>query len=109
ALHHARVPNQLVFEFFDLPPFEFLRRIDASLAHWSMEISPESHDHEVRRAQEGEPAYDNAQLEGVLAEALRLGCGRVDVFFMIGLPRLTYQSVHDTISYCEHLFRTSDR
>ena len=74
-----------------------------------MEISPESHDHEVRRAQEGEPLYDNAQLEGVLSEALRLRCGRLDVFFMIGMPRQTYQSVQDTISYCEHLFRTSDR
>jgi len=109
ALHRADVPNQLVFEFFDLPPLEFLRRIDASIAHWSMEISPESHDHEVRRAQEGEPSYDNAQLECVLAEALRLRCSRLDVFFLIGMPRQTYQSVQDTIAYCEHLFRISDR
>ena len=109
ALHDADVPNELVFEFFDLPPLEFLRRIDASVAHWSMEISPESHDHEVRRAQEGEPSYDNAQLERVLAEALRLRSSRLDVFFMIGMPRQTYQSVQDTISYCEHLFRISDR
>ncbi len=108
ALHHSQVSNQLVFEFFDLPPLEFLRRIDASVPNWSMEISPESHDHEVRRAQEGEPSYDNAQLEYVLSEALRLRCGRLDVFFMIGMPRQTYQSVQDTISYCEHLFRTSD-
>jgi len=109
ALHDAKVQNELGFEFFDLPPVEFLRRIDASIAHWSMEISPESHDHEVRRAQEGEPEYDNAQLERILFEALRLRCRRVDVFFMIGLPRQTYQSVQDTISYCEHLFSTSDR
>ena len=109
ALHEANVPNELGFEFFDLPPLDFLHRIDASVANWSMEISPESHDHEVRRAQEGEPEYDNAQLERMLSEALRLRCHRVDVFFMIGLPRQTYQSVQDTISYCEHLFSTSDR
>jgi B12-binding domain/radical SAM domain protein len=109
ALHDTHVPNQLVFEFFDLPPLEFLRRIDTSITHWSMEISPESHDHEVRRAQEGEPSYDNAQLECVLSEALRLRCSRVDVFFMIGMPLQTYQSVQDTITYCEHLFRTSDQ
>lgn len=109
ALHNAQVPNQLVFEFFELPPLEFLRRIDASVAHWSMEISPESHDHAVRRAQEGEPSYDNAQLECVLSEALRLRCSRVDLFFMIGMPLQTYQSVQDTITYCEHLFRTSDQ
>ncbi len=109
ALHDAHVPNLLVFEFFDLPPLDFLGRIDASVAHWSMEISPESHDHEVRRAQEGEPSYDNAQLECVLTEALRLRCSRVDVFFMIGMPQQTYQSVQDTISYCERLFRISDK
>ena len=109
ALHEANVPNELVFEFFDLPPIEFLRRIDASVAHWSMEISPESHDHDVRRAQEGEPEYDNERLEYLLSEVLRLRCSRVDVFFMIGLPRQTYQSVQDTVSYCEHLFEISDR
>ncbi len=109
ALHRVHVPNELGFEFFDLPPLDFLRRIDASIPHWSMEISPESHDHEIRRAQEGEPEYDNAQPERLLSEALRLRCSRVDVFFMIGLPRQTYQSVQDTVSYCEHLFETTDR
>lgn len=109
ALHEAHIPNELGFEFFDLPPLDFLRRLDAALDHWSMEISPESHDHDIRRAQEGEPEYDNIQLERVLSEALRLRCSRIDVFFMIGLPRQTYQSVHDTVSYCEHLFEISDR
>ncbi len=108
-LNATQVPNQVVFEFFDLPPLEFLRRIDASTPRWSMEISPDSHDHEVRRAQEGEPSYDNAQFEAVLSQALRLRCSRLDVFFLIGMPRQTYQSVQDTISYCEHLFRISDR
>jgi len=109
ALQRADITNELVFEFFDLPPLDFLRRIDKAVAHWSMEISPESHDHEVRRAQEGETSYDNAQFEQVLSEALRLRCSRLDVFFMIGMPSQTYQSVQDTISYCEHLFSFSDR
>jgi radical SAM superfamily enzyme YgiQ (UPF0313 family) len=86
-----------------------LRAIDASARHWSLEFSPESHDHEVRRAQEGEPAYDNRQMEEALSEALRLRVTRIDVFFMIGLPRQTYQSVQDTTGYCERLFQISDR
>jgi len=109
ALRQADVANELVFEFFDLPPLEFFRLINSSVAHWSLEISPESHDHEVRRAQEGEPSYNNRELELVLSEALRLRCSRLDVFFMIGMPLQTYQSVQDTVSYCEHLFRVSDR
>jgi radical SAM superfamily enzyme YgiQ (UPF0313 family) len=33
----------------------------------------------------------------------------VDVFFMIGLPQQTYDSVLRTIDYCEHLFQLGDR
>jgi B12-binding domain/radical SAM domain protein len=109
TLRGVAIENQIVFEFFDVPPIDFLRRIDASVKNWSLELSPESHDHEVRRAQDGEPAYDNRQMEEALAEALRLRTTRIDVFFMIGLPRQTYQSVMDTIAYCDHLFQISDR
>jgi len=108
-LRHASVPNEIVFEFFDLPPKEFLYQIDASVGNWSMEISPESHEHAVRRAQEGEPSYDNEQFEQILLEALRLRCNRLDVFFLIGLPGQTYESVLATVAYCKHLFEMSDR
>jgi len=108
-LRAVNVENQIVFEFFDLPPVDFLRRIDSSVRRWSMEISPESHDHDVRRAQEGETVYDNEQFEQLLREALRLRCTRLDVFFMIGLPQQTIQSVQDTVAYCERLFEISDR
>jgi B12-binding domain/radical SAM domain protein len=108
TLREADIPNEIVFEFFDLPPRDFLQQIDACVGHWSMEISPESHEHAVRRAQEGEPSYDNEQLEQILLEALRLRCNRVDVFFMIGLPQQTYQSVIASVAYCKHLFEVTD-
>lgn len=104
----ARVSNGICFEFFDVPPIDFLRHIDAKLPHWSFEISPESHDHEVRRAMEGETGYDNAAMENFLREALKLRCERIDVFYMIGLPKQTYESVMETVDYCEHLFRMGD-
>jgi B12-binding domain/radical SAM domain protein len=109
GVRKANLPNEVVFEFFDVPPKEFLQQIDAAVPHWSMEISPESHEHAVRQAQDGEPSYDNEKFESILLEALRLRCTRIDVFFMIGLPRQTYQSVLGTAAYCEHLFRISDR
>jgi len=109
ALEKLDLENQIVFEFFDLPPVDFLRRIDASVRNYSLELSPESHDPHVRRAQEGEPPYDNEQFEEVVREALRLRVTRIDVFFMIGMPRQTYQSVLDTAAYCERLFEISDR
>jgi B12-binding domain/radical SAM domain protein len=108
-LERARLPNEIVFEFLDLPSVAFLREIDRHVARWSMELSPDSHDHAVRRAQDGEPAYTNEQMEAVFAEALRLRCRRIDVFFMIGLPEQTRESVGETVDYCERLFARFDR
>jgi B12-binding domain/radical SAM domain protein len=104
----AGVQNQICFEFFDVPPVDFLQQIDARLPNWSFEISPESHDHTVRHAMEGETGYDNAALEAFLREALKLKCHRMDIFFMIGLPKQTHASVMETVDYCEHLFRWGD-
>ncbi len=104
----ANFKNEIVFEFFTAPPLSFLGDIARHVRHWSMEFSPESHDPDVRDAQEGETDYSNAQMEAVFAETLRLGCSRLDVFFMIGLPHQTVESVHQTIDYCEHLFQLGD-
>jgi len=102
------VKNLVCFEFFDVPPIDFLRHIDARLPNWSFEISPESHDHAVRHAMEGETGYDNATMETFLREALQLNCRRIDIFFMIGLPQQTYESVMETVDYCEQLFSLGD-
>jgi B12-binding domain/radical SAM domain protein len=109
GLRAAEIANELVFELFDLPPAGYLGEIDRCLPNWSFEISPESHDHAVRIAQEGEPGYDNAAFEAFLQDALTGHCHRIDVFFMIGLPRQTHQSVLDTVEYCGRLFELGDR
>jgi B12-binding domain/radical SAM domain protein len=108
-LREAALPNEIMFELFDLPPPGFLRAIDRAVRNWSFEISPESHDHAIRIAQEGEPGYDNDAFESFLREALTLRCHRIDVFFMIGLPGQTYDSVQETVAYCERLFQMGDR
>jgi B12-binding domain/radical SAM domain protein len=104
-----RVTNDVMFEFFDVPPIDFLRHIDARLPAWSFEVSPESHDPVVRHAMEGQSGYSNAALETLLRQALELRCTRVDVFFMIGLQYQTYESVMETVDYCQHLFELGDR
>ena len=108
-LERAGIENEIVFEFLDLPPLAFLREIDRRLRRWSMELSPDSHDPAIRQAQDGAPAYTNADLEAVFSEALRLQCRRIDVFFMIGLPQQTRESVMQTVQYCERLFQLNDR
>jgi hypothetical protein len=60
-LRAADLPNNIVFEFFALPPASFLRDIDRCVRNWSMEFSPESHEQAVRDAQEGESRLHHAR------------------------------------------------
>jgi B12-binding domain/radical SAM domain protein len=108
-LRGTRIRNQVVFELFDMPPLQYLNDIDRSVKHWSLELSPESHDEGIRRAQDETVNHSNRDMESVIAEALRLRCQRVDIFFMIGLPQQSQESVRETIGYCEHLFQISDK
>ena len=108
-LAEARLANEIVFEVFGMPDPEYLRSIDRSVKNWSLELSPESHDEEVRRHQDPQVFYTNDEMEAVITEAMSLGCHRLDVFFMIGLSGQTRDSVMKTIGYCERLFHRYDR
>ena len=88
-LRVADLPNNIVFEFFALPPASFLRDIDRCVRNWSMEFSPESHEQRVRDAQDGESGYTTEDMENLIREAVSLRCSRIDIFFMIGLPAQT--------------------
>ena len=70
------------------PPGITWKRLPNPFPTSIIEISPESHDEEVRRAF-GRP-YDNESLERMIADAIDLGCKRIDLFFMTGLPKQTY-------------------
>jgi len=100
-LKKNRVRNQFFLELFSPAPRDLLHQMSLSCPNFCLEISPESHDPRIRKAI-GRHYSDN-DLEQSLGDALDVGCGRLDVFFMIGLPRQTPQSVMDTIDYCDHL------
>ena len=108
-LEATGIRNEIVFEVFGMPPPEFLQAIDRAVQNWSLELSPESHDENVRRRQDPQTFYTNVEMEAVISQALSLGCHRIDVFFMIGLPGQTRDSVLATIDYCAGLFQKSDR
>jgi B12-binding domain/radical SAM domain protein len=101
ALKKRRIKNHIAFEFFRPPSRKKLERIAEAVSNFNVEISPESHDEEIRR-RFGRP-YDNWSLEKMIENALDLDCKRLDLFFMTGLPGQTYQSVLDTIEYCGEL------
>jgi len=106
-LARERIQNHVALEFFIPPPRELLERAAQAIPNFNIQISPESHDEEVRRAFGRN--YSNSSLERFIADALELGCKRVDLFFMIGLPKQTRESVTDTIGYCDTLLARFDR
>ena len=106
-LAQERAKNQLILELFNPAPREFLKKMGEACPGFCLEISPESHDPEVRAA--CGKSYSNDELEETIAGALAAGCQRVDVFFMTGLPKQTTKSVMDTIDYCGFLLDRFER
>ncbi len=101
AMKRHNVRNEVCIEFFTPPPEDFLKKAADSLRVFNLEMSPESHDVNVRKT--FGKNYDNAALEGMLETLVEVGCRRADLFFMVGLPNQTYQSVMDTVGYCGEL------
>ena len=104
----APVSNRIVFEFFDPPDPDLIGRIDDAIGHWGAELSPESHD-EAIRALMGKSRFTNARMDEAIESFLRRRCEGLDLFYMIGLPGQTPESVMQTTESIEALFRRFDR
>ncbi len=103
GLKRQPVENEITVEFFSPPPRRFVNRIAGSVKNFNVEMSPESHDFEIRKT--FGKTYTNAELENAVESLLISGCRRIDLFFMIGLPHQNYESVIETVRYCEALIR----
>ncbi len=102
--------DQLILEVLTPAPRSFFRKLGEAAPDFILQMSPESHDEKVRAA--FGRTYNNAALEETIAGALEAGCKRFDLFFMIGLPEQTYESVMETVEYCGRLmerFNTGDQ
>jgi len=102
-LQHKKVKNQFILELFSPASTEFVHQMGETCPGFCLEISPESHDPEVRKLSGRN--YSTADMERTFSDALDAGCSRLDVFFMIGLPKQTTQSVMETIDYCDYLLQ----
>jgi len=96
-LSRERAKNQLILELFGPAPPELLKKMGEACPGFCLEISPESHDPEIRKACGRD--YSTDALEATVESALAAGCSRMDIFFMFGLPQQTPQSVMDTVDY----------
>jgi len=101
-LKKRRVKNEVVIELFSPADREFADRFARSVDRFSVQMSPETHDESVRAAQGKH--YSNSAMEKTADYFLSAGCGRFDMFYMIGLPTQTRESVEATVAYTERLY-----
>lgn len=102
----GRDTGPVIVELFDSADRDYIQRLAHTFPNFTMEISPETHDDAVRRAF-GRP-YTTQAIEETMAHVLEAGCKRLDIFFMIGLPKQDYDSVMGTVDYCAHLLERFD-
>lgn len=97
----AGFKKPIILELFDAAQPKFFNRVARALPDFTIEISLESHDDQVRKTF-GRP-YSTEAIERTIANALDAGCRRLDVFFMVGLPKQTFELVMGTVDYCGQL------
>jgi B12-binding domain/radical SAM domain protein len=102
-LRREMVSNELVFELFYPARNQFFEMVRESVPSWSLQISIETPSEKLRKLDRLKFAVPNAEVEETVAGALAHGCNRLDLFFMVGLPRQTYDDVMSVVPYCEHL------
>ncbi len=100
-LKKYHVKNELVFELFTPAKEAFFDWLAEAAINFNFEISPESHDLQIRKS--SGKNYSNEAMERNIQWALERGGKKIDIFFMIGLSSQTYQSVMETVEYCEYL------
>jgi B12-binding domain/radical SAM domain protein len=102
ALRGHKVRNEVVIELFSPADTSFAKEVSSSVDRFNVQMSPETHDESVRTAQ-GKP-YTNAGMEKSIESFMDCGCGRFDLFYMIGLPTQTVESVEGTVEYSRKLY-----
>ncbi len=95
--------KSVYFEQFHLPAQDTLEKMGQSTEAYIM-LSPESHDLGISKLA-GRGNYTMAEMEEWIPRALDAGIAGVMVWFFIGMPQQTTDSVLDTVSYSASLLR----
>ncbi len=93
--------KSVFFEQFHLTPEDTLKKMGSSTKAFIM-LSPESHDLEISKLA-GRGVYSMEEMEEWIPRALDAGIAGIIIWFFIGMPLQTPQSVMDTVAYSERL------
>jgi B12-binding domain/radical SAM domain protein len=102
-IRKEKLDNTITYELFDAVPRDYMEKISRSTESWTLEISPESHDDQVRKVM-GKP-YTADQMEKTIQLGIEHDCQKFDIYFMVGLSQQTSQSTLDSVEYCRRLYR----
>jgi clorobiocin biosynthesis protein CloN6 len=95
--------KNVFFEQYHLTPPKTLEKMGKSTKAYIM-LSPESHDPVISKLA-GRGNYSMAEMEAWIPKALDAGIAGVMVWFFIGMPQQTPQSVLETVAYSESLLK----
>jgi len=95
--------RSVFFEQFHLTPRDTLEKMGRSTQAYVM-LSPESHDPVISKLA-GRGTYSMAEMEAWIPKALDAGIAGVMIWFFIGMPQQTPQSVLETVAYSESLLK----
>ena len=98
----AKIRNELVIEVFYPAKQGFFAMVDRATRAWSLQITIESPDLAIRKVN-GKFPVPNEVVEDTVQAALDNGCGKLDLFFMVGLSGQTPELARATVDYCRHL------
>lgn len=103
AIKRKGTKGPIVLELFAPAGEDFFRRVSEAIPHYNIQMSPETHDEDVRRT--FGKSWRNVDIENTIKAAVENNCRRFDLFYMIGLPQQDYRSVMDTVDYLGRLPR----
>ncbi|MDF2947501.1 MAG: radical protein [Bacillales bacterium] len=101
-LKNIKLKNELVFELFQYANEKFFQKINEAVPKYSMELTLETHDEDIRRYN-GKFRCTNKKVIDSLNYALKHGCAKIDLFFMVGIPEQDYASALKNIEFVEEI------
>lgn len=107
-LKKLNLKNEIVFELFQYADESYFKKISESVPNYSIEITLETHDEKLRRLN-GKFNCTNQKVIDTLNYALKNGCKKIDLFFMVGIPGQTYKSTLENIDFCETIHLACDK
>ena len=97
---------QIFFEFFKPPPKLFFDRAQKVFKNICYEISPDSHDENIRKVIG--KSFKNSELIDCIEYALARGAVRFDLYFMTGLPGQDKKSILEVVDFCKSIYEKLD-